>query len=419
MDPHLNRALLLLEQSRYELAEQELWQTLAREPDDPLAHAVLGLCLAEREQFADATREAEQAVHLAPDVAYCHFVHAKVLHHRNHHDEARAAIEEAIRLDPEDADYRAQRSAIAYDRRDWQTALDAAEAGLASEPEHVGCSNLRAMALVKLGRRGEADRALNATLAKEPDNALSHANLGWSLLESGDSKRAMEHFREALRLDPELEWARLGIVESLKARHFIYALMLRYFLWMSRLSGGARWGIVLGAWFGFRIVSSISRSNPELAPWLLPLIIAYLGFVFLSWTAAPLFNLLLRLNRFGRLALSREQIVASNWIGGCVLVSLLAVGAFFATGGAWSVVLAIEAILLVPPLAGLFATDFGWPRRTMLAATLALAAVGVAQLGMVVLATGEPELGLLSLYVLGAFAASILANALPMATVRR
>src|SRR6185295_5916341 len=98
---------------------------------------------------------------------------------------------------------------------------------------------------------------------------------GWALLHAGDAKRALEHFREALRLDPELEFARAGVVEALKARNPIYRVMLLYFLWMARLSGRTRWGIILGGYFGFRMLRTWADEHPDYAAYVQPLIIAY------------------------------------------------------------------------------------------------------------------------------------------------
>ena len=66
------------------------------------------------------------------------------------------------------------------------------------------------MALVRLGRRDEAGATLEAALARDPENAVTHANQGWARLHAGDFRGALEHFREALRLNPSLEWARAG-----------------------------------------------------------------------------------------------------------------------------------------------------------------------------------------------------------------
>ena len=364
MNPNLERALLLYQQSRHELAEAELRQSLASDPDDAYAHALLALCLAQREQFKDATHEARQSIHLGPDFPFAHYAHARVLYDRNHHQEARAAIEEAIRLDPEDADYYSLLAGIHFDEKRWPEALNAAEQGLQFDSEHAGCTNLRAMAMVKLGRKTEAGATIDAALAKNPDNALTHANQGWTLLEQGEPKKALEHFREALRLDPENEWARNGVVEALKARNIIYAVMLKYFLWMSKLSGRAQWGIILVGYFGNRMLGAAAQTHPDLAPWLLPVRMLYVAFALMTWLAYPLFNLMLRLNRFGRLALSREQIVASNWVGACALATLagLAGCVLYGTDSLWLSLALVSGFLLLP-VAGLAALHYAWRAR--------------------------------------------------------
>lgn len=387
---HFQRGLMLFEQARFEQAEEEFRQDLAADPDHAAAHALLGMCLARRQQWKDATREAEQAIHLAPDFPYAHYALASIYHRRNRLPQAVAAIGEAIRLDPENADYHAQKSALHFDGRQWAAALEAADQGLAIDAEHVGCANLRAMSLVKLGRKAEAGATIEATLARNPEEGLTHANQGWTLLEQNQSQKAMEHFREALRLDPENEWARHGIVEALKARYFIYAWVLRYFLWMSKLSTGAQWGVIIGVYFGNQLLASAARSNPDLAPWLLPVRVLLIVALLLTWTADPLFNLLLRLNRFGRLALTGEQKTASNWFGLCLLLALISLGLCLLVG--WNTVFLLAAMVfgfLLIPVAGTFKAQKGWPRTVLAVATIALSLLGVGALGLMMMGNAQ------------------------------
>src|SRR5262249_40024958 len=77
MDTHLQRALVLLEQSRYDLAEKELRLALASEPDNAIAHGFLAMCLNERDEYAGATEEAEAAIRLAPDWSEAHAIRAR------------------------------------------------------------------------------------------------------------------------------------------------------------------------------------------------------------------------------------------------------------------------------------------------------------------------------------------------------
>lgn len=386
MRANLDRALLLLQQSRHELAEKELRRALAEEPVDPTAHALLSLCLCEQKRWDEATAEAQHAIHLSPAMAYAHFVLAKVLASRGRPEEARSAITEAIRLSPEDADYWNLLAAIHLELRQWTESLAAAERGLQMDAEHQGCLNVRAMALVRLGRRREAGQTIEAALARDPEDALTHANEGWRLLHTGEAQKALEHFREALRLEPTLEWARLGIVEAMKARNIVYRWMLRYFLWMARLSPAVQWGLVFGAWMGQRFLRGLAKAYPPLAPWVWPVVYVYLGFVALTWLAEPLSNLALRMSRFGRLALSREQTITSNLIGGLLLGALAGVAGTLVTDADSPVTFALVCGLMVIPTARIYQCEPGWPRMTMLAITGGLGLLGAASVAALALA---------------------------------
>src|SRR5262249_50071176 len=160
--------------------------------NNPNVHAMMALCLGERERYADATRAAQTAVHLGPDVAFAHYAVAFVMYARERFREARQAIDEAIRLDPEHAGYFAKLAQIHFAQGDGAAALAAADQGLACDAEDVGCTNLRAMSLVKLGRKDQAGRTIGDALARHPENAVTHANQGWTLLERREPLKAME-----------------------------------------------------------------------------------------------------------------------------------------------------------------------------------------------------------------------------------
>jgi tetratricopeptide (TPR) repeat protein len=233
------------------------------------------------------------------------------------------------------------------------------------------------MALVKLGRKSEAGATIEATLARDPDDAFSHANKGWTLLEEGRRREAMTHFRESLRLNPSNDWARSGLVEALKAGNPLYAVMLKYFLWMAKLPDGARWGIILGGYFGNRLLGGFAKSNPEWAPWILPVRVLYIAFALLTWLAHPFFNLMLFLHPMGRHALDDDQRAQATWVG-------LSMGLALASVAAWLLIprqgdFLVSALvfgLLMLPISAIFICHPGWPRLVMIAITLGLAAAG-------------------------------------------
>ncbi|MGH9754608.1 MAG: tetratricopeptide repeat protein [Blastocatellia bacterium] len=351
MSTHIERARLLIHQSRYELATKELQKALAADPDDPVAHALMAVCLAEQKKFDQAYGEARQAATLAPDLPYTQYVLAYVRFQQDFLLEAEQSINKALQLDPWDADHFALLAQIKYQQKKWRDALEAAESGLEVEAEHLTCANLRAMALNQLGRGDEAGQTLEDALARDPENAFTHANQGWTALQRGEARKALEHFREALRLDPTNDWARSGMVEALKARYFVYRLMLKYYFFMSRLSGRSQWFVLIGAYFVAKIIPF--------------LFIPYLIFVFFSWASDPLSNLLLRLNRYGRLLLTKEEIVASNLVGGLLLTAAVSVFIAIMTAHKTAFIAAAGCAMLIIPVAGSFGIEKPNPRKAM------------------------------------------------------
>jgi tetratricopeptide (TPR) repeat protein len=393
------RGWLLAQQGRAQLAEAEYRLALAEDPHDADTHALLALVLAEQEtRRAEALEAARTAVGLAPDDPFPHYAEAHVHIEAERWAEAQAAAEQAIRIDPDDPGHYVVLAAAFLGRRRWREALEAADYALALDPTHTGAANLRATALVHLGRKDEAGAALQGALARDPENSHTHANQGWALLHRGDRTAALGHFREALRLDPESEWAREGLVEALKARNPLYAGMLRYFLWTNRLSGRARWMVLLGGWFGYQFVRRVAAANPQLAPWLLPLMIAYGAFVLLSWTAPQVFNAVLLASKDGRYVLSPEQRRSGGWMAAGVAAAIAMTVAGLASGAALLKLGALMLAALLIPLAATFRGPRGRATTTMARITVGLYALAAASMAM--LAQGNNLGGPLSTIVL-------------------
>ncbi len=333
MSAQLQRARLLLQQSRPADAERELMPALAASPGNAEIHATLALCRLRLDRPADALEPATTAVGLAPDWAFPHYVHAVVLRDLNKFKPALAAVAEAIRIDPDDADHFALEASIHLQRSDWSAALASADKALRLDPENTGAANLRAMALVRLGRKEEAVNTVHGSLSRNPNDAFSHANQGWNALHRNDPRLAQEHFREALRLDASLDYARQGLLEALKARNPIYRGMLAYFLWMGRMSQKIQWAFIIGVMFGNRIVRNLAETRPDLIVVVVPLQVLFYGFIYLSWTSVPMFNFTLLFDRFGRQVLTRRER-AGGLVFGASFLFVIAALIWWSTGGA-------------------------------------------------------------------------------------
>ena len=407
MSQHLSRAEILLAQSRPADAEREARLALGQDPGDALALTVLARALVEKAR--QALPPASAAVAAAPDAPWSHHVLAHVLHRLDQPKPALAAIERAIRLAPGEAELLGHRAAIRLSLRDWAGALSDSEAALSIQAEDTFAQNIRATALRQLGRAAEAADAGARILEQDPEDALSHSTQGWTLLHRGEFRRAQDHFREALRLRPDFESARQGMLEALKARNPLYRGMLAYFLWMGRQSRHLQWTFILVTFFGQPFVRKLAFSSPALGLVLWPLLILFYLFVYLTWTAVPMFNLLLRLDRYGRYVLSSDERRATNFYGASVLLILAAAGWWFRvrTGMARDAIV-VAALLSVCVAATVTRGPRG--RRILGIATAALAALAVS--AYVLAFTSGSGGGLLALFVLGFVLFQFSANAI-------
>jgi tetratricopeptide (TPR) repeat protein len=331
VNPHILRAEVLLAQGRYDLAKREVGHALAESPDDAFVHALLAVCLKGQGKNREAEEAARRAIGLDPGMAYAHFVLSACLAGQRQWAAAEAAVRTAIDLEPSDPDHFHLLAVLRFNQEDWRGALAAAEQGLALDAQHSGCLNARALALTKLGRSDEAARTVEGVLADNPEDAYSHMTRGWTALHQSEPDKALEHFREALRLEPDLEPAREGMVLALKARYRVYRVLLQFFLWMHSRGRRFRWIFVFALLGVQQGMSALARNVPSSRPLTVPVLGLLIAFGAITWLADPLFNLLLRFNRYGRYAVSRDARALALWVG--LLLALAAGTAALAAGG--------------------------------------------------------------------------------------
>lgn len=426
MTQYLTRGIVLVQQHRYEQAIGELTLHLGQKSDDPQAHALLARCHLELDHYDEAQRHAGEAIHLAPDRSLGYETLAGVLAARNRLADAERAINTALEMNPQDPDVYGLKGSILARQEKWRAAVEATDVGLMLDPEHLICLNVRAQAQVMLGDRAAAAQTVQDALRHNPDDPWIHANQGWASLHANDPRRAAEHFREALRLDPGMEFARAGIIEALKARNFLYRWMLQYFLWMARLPSQARWGIVIGVYLAQRFLGEAARKNPDFAPYIWPILGVLIGFVVLTWLAYPLFNLLLRFDSFGKHALSPDQRQGANLLAATLAIAIVSVVAFFATGFGLFLLAALVFGLMALPVSAIHRIDAGWPRHTMFACTGVLLLLGLSLLTLNLMLAGanNDEIesllkGVQGFFFLGIVGSQFLANYLSSVEVKK
>lgn len=282
---------------------------VADDPDFGAAYALLALCLANEEppKLDEALELAHLGVALDPENAFSHYVISFVFFKQKEYLDADRAICKAIQLDQEDPDYHAFRGSMFLARNRREEAKQMFLDTLAIDPEHHQALTLLSQIEAQLGNTEEAKRLAHQAVQNEPEDADAHVARGYSLIYANRPKDAFEAFREALRLEPNSELARHGLLHALQMHHFFYRGMFNFFAFMNRLSASMQWGLIIGLLIGYNILMKLMRQHPEWTPVIMPLIVLYLLFAFMSWVSEPITFFFLLFNRWGRLAMNWRQ----------------------------------------------------------------------------------------------------------------
>jgi tetratricopeptide (TPR) repeat protein len=234
------RGTLLFNQKRYAMAADEFRKELAQSPNDAGAMAMLALSVCYDGKLREALAQAKAAVAADPNRAFVHYALAcvmigpptrwtgksffrrfrlpsRILPYRWQVRRARGPAMEAVRLDPYNAGFLGLMSAIALDLGQPMESLEWAEKGLAVCADHVRCTSMRARALARLGRAVDARATIQGALALDPDSASTHCEGGWTHLAVGDPDRAIKHFAESVRLNPNDASAHHGVDAARRA----------------------------------------------------------------------------------------------------------------------------------------------------------------------------------------------------------
>lgn len=377
MDQLYFKALLLHQRERHKEALGMLQDALRNDPNDPYCHGLAALCLNDLDRHNDALEAARKAVELEPGLAYGHFVLAVVYTGRERFKEAGDCVREAIRLDPEDADYHGMHARIEYGLDNWKETLAAAEEGLRHDPQSDLCRHWRAHALMMLGRKEEAEQDLAMAMAEDPNDPYAHESKGWFALHQGQPEQAKLHFLEALRLNPANDSARQGLAQALKSHHALFSAILRVLLYLGRFKQWILLLLAVGIGLSFYFGNKWVLAHPQFyVPLFLVKSAVWTGMVLLV-LANPLFDLVLRLDREGRRALSPDQIRASNWSAVCIAMALFFM-VFYTLGGGKARLLphmAMAALLLTAAIRETFEAPSPWVRARMMRVTLGAAAL--------------------------------------------
>lgn len=353
-DNLIQRAQILIQQNRYEEAGKLLRDILSQDPNNVFVLAMLSQVKLQQQQIKEANELIDSAIALSPDTAYLFYIKATIATQSDKFDDAENNLQTAISIDPEEADYFALWASVKLTRKQYAKALELADEALERDPENILGLNIRSTALLKLNRKENSFATIEGALAQDPNNAYTHSNYGWGLLEKGDHKKALGHFREALKNNPNLQHAQAGMAQALKARYLFYRLFLKYAFFMGNLAKKNQWAVIIGIYLATRLINVLAKKYENLQPFLIPLMILIALFAFSTWVITPVSNLFLRLNPYGKYLLDKQEKLSSNFVAISLLVCVVGIVLYLLLSTIIWLMVAVFGFAMMVPVGSMF-----------------------------------------------------------------
>ncbi len=404
---HFARGRLLQNQHRLPDAIRSYRQALELDPDHQPSYLMLALCwMADPAAVAQAQDAARRAVALEPEDAFARAVLALALNAGAREGQTaaiRAALQEAVEatgLDPDSAFAHAVTGRLHLRLRELPEAEAEARRALALDTENTMAAEVLSAALLLQRKDDDHKGLIDYQLQRDPDDDSAHTSAGWQAVMEGDHQRANRHFLEALRLSPLNESARMGLVESYRARSWIYRLQLRFAHFMNQFTEGRQNAIMLGGFVTYKILSA---SLEKVSPLLTSLVIgAWLLFALWSHLARGLSSFFILLDRFARQALRRREFWEGLVVGSLILLAFAAFAAGTALGNPNADFAALALLFAAVANAAAFTNDHHLGRHVYNLAA-GLAGIGAVYLNLAVFGglrlAGAGELGAVALLI--------------------
>lgn len=329
MTGDLQRATLLRERGRHEEAVAFLLTHLAHYPEDSWAFVELSLNRSEIPgQLKQSLEDARTATGLMPGEAFPLSLQSRILNELDDHKQALFLAESAISLEPDFVHAWNSKCLALIGLSRWKDAEQCARASLELDPDEETASNLLAHTLRLQNRLDESEEESNRRLARNPENAFSFASAGWAALQRSDVAGAESKFKEALRIEPDMEYAREGLKHSYRARSGFFRMFLKWVFFLQRFSEKNRTLIVISLVIGFNL---LRRAASAIHPLLVvPIVIIYYTFLFGSYLSNGLANFFMLKDPVARLSLDRSERMEGIAIGVLVFGGLIGLVTGFA-----------------------------------------------------------------------------------------
>ncbi|VFQ44709.1 YcaO-like family protein [Desulfoluna butyratoxydans] len=145
---------------------------------------------------------------------YLHFYKGQLLLNQGAFDEATAAFEKALSCHPDEPEIPSICSWMGVSLKEtgrYREALKVLQAGIDIDPEREDIYNLMGFCHYMLADHNKAIDAFREVLRLNPNSAIDYANIASNYRELGNTDKAITYYRMALKMDPSIEFARTNL----------------------------------------------------------------------------------------------------------------------------------------------------------------------------------------------------------------
>ncbi|MFK8056247.1 MAG: tetratricopeptide repeat protein [Saprospiraceae bacterium] len=298
----------LLSANKIDVAQQEVNRLAQEHPEVAYVPVFRARIALRRDEYAEAEIQAQQAIAIDAEDDFSMYLLSVAQHNLKKYDEALRHIGLAISLAPWQPEYYATKGQQLLQRERYVDAEFVVREGLELDPNHENCLNVLALSLNLQGKRDVATDTIGELLEANPESADVHANAGYLALRTNNMNSAKTHFVEALRLEPDNQWAQSGLAEVIKATNPLYRQFLRFSVWMADIGQKYRWALIIGLLVVIRIL-----------PFLVPF---YAVLLLWTWFTSPISNAYLFFHPQGKYLVQKEDKVYVLGIFICLLLAI-------------------------------------------------------------------------------------------------
>ena len=335
MGKHFDRAQILIEQNRYDLAEIELRKEIAENPDLDRGYGTLALCLINDRKLTSETLELiNYALSLDAGNDWNHYLLAIYWYYRNDCDRAIVAIQIAINLNSNSYRYFYVLASALWQKGLRNYAICGGGYGLSYfgdryfirlfvkpvfstitksltlNPNFLPARNLLTDFLFKTGRNQSAIDNINASLYLDPNNSFTYALQGYRFNNLGRYSEAIDSFKLSLRIDPNSDTARTGLLEAMRSQYWIYPL-ISVTSKLGKIIFLLSFPVFMAVTFTLRYFTTGSFDvKTFVEPYLFAMMVA---FVSTSLFAQSTFNFLLYPRLSSKSILNTRELIAANY----------------------------------------------------------------------------------------------------------